>query len=120
MNRAARRAAKLPPRIATKAIEIQGFSPEFFQAVREFYEGHPVYSMVQLREIDAKSPLVRVAEVKCQRCGASLPPPSDKPQPADAFRAVQLTHEWSLDRSAHCGGRIELRVEPYLELTLAG
>jgi hypothetical protein len=90
------------------AIQITGFSERAHEAMRRFLEEHPVYSMSQVREIEAESPLVRVTAVCCHQCGEDLPLP-EKAYVADWFGAVRLTHEYSIrDRSQHCGGAVRV------------
>jgi hypothetical protein len=99
--------------------QITGFSPRVYEAVRQFYESRPVFRLEQRREIDTTSPMVRVTEGRCERCGLSITPTEDT-FPADTLRAVTFVHDWQPDRSRQCGGQVAFVATPVLELAEAG
>lgn len=104
-------------------MEIRDFSPEVFRQAREFFAAHPVFEMVQLREIAVEGPggeLVQVLKGTCTKCGFELAP-ADNPMlegqgamwPADTLKATRLTHAWDqATRSTYCGGRVVFTTAP--------
>ena len=96
--------------------------PHVYEAARQFFEEHPVFEMEQLREINAEgSPLVRVLEGRCMKCGFALRPDGNPMLQgdnavwvADTLQAVRMTHAWDqASRSAYCGGRIVFVTAPF-------
>lgn len=81
---------------------ITGFSPEMAQALRQF-------SLVEHREVDLRSPRVRVVSGRCARCGFETEPGWEGP--ADTLRAVTMTHELSWETGQRCGGQVEFVTE---------
>ena len=103
--------------------------PHVYEAARQFFEEHPVFEMEQLREINAEgSPLVRVLEGRCMKCGFALEPAGNpmfaggNVWVADTLNAVRLTHAWDqASRSEYCGGQIMFVTAPFEGLAeLAG
>jgi hypothetical protein len=88
---------------AGEGIRILGFSPRVIEALRQF-------SIVQHREVDTSSPTVRVTSVRCARCGYEVAYVHETP--ADALRAVTMTHELSWETGQRCGGQMEFVAEP--------
>jgi len=88
---------------ARPSVQILGFSPRVLEALRQT-------SVVQHREIDTNSPLVRVTGGRCQSCGFEVA--LDYTAPADTLRAVTLTHELSWVTGQRCGGQMAFTSEP--------
>jgi rubredoxin len=93
-------------------MQVLGFSPRVYEAIREFFSSKPVVEMKQNRIADESSPLVKLVEMRCQRCNWQYAPNIDPP-PADVLRATTWTHAWDQQsRASYCGGQFLLTTEP--------